>query len=433
MRSFEQQFNQRGVALFLALIMLLILTVLGVASFHNSHIQERSAGNARLQSLAFEAAAAGASDAINFFDANRDMAPDALCGSLGHEGWADATDWVDMGSFGDATLRQRMYCLADEYPDEEGGRPARSQFFVLSRGEITSGGEVVALRDVEVRLDLGRLGTPGDGCGAICFPGCLPGELDFPNSNAFIVDGGVGGGPAVTYNEECPAMGTAIDDAIRDNRIGNYHGGVEPTTPGAPWSDPVLVEEFRQHIEQASMTAGACASPTCFPGDLTDMGNTAYGSLASPQITYVHGNASFGGDISGAGIMFIYGTLAWNGTPNFQGLIVSLGGMYTIDGGGTGGNHAGSVVILNAPGGDPVAPFGEAGFDNTGGGTAEYNFDCGALWMAHSLLDPSTGGSMWSPECDTGPGTIWEATPTEMIIASWRENIGWRENFFGSD
>lgn len=429
----NQAARQRGVALFLSLIMLLVLTVLGISSFHNSHIQERSAGNARLQSVAFEAAAAGATNAINFFNDHADMAPDELCGSLGHDGWENPTEWVDMGTVGEASLKQRMYCLADEYPDDEGGRPARSQLFVLSRGEVISGGQVVALRDIEVRLDRGATGAPGDGCGALCFPSCNPGTMNFPNSNSFQVDGD--GGYAITGG--CDDMTDAIDDAVTDNRIGNYIGGLGTTGPGSPWDTPANVEYFRQEImtaaQEAHATPGICQTGCYYPGDHADNSNSAYGSVGDEQITYIHGDASFGGNISGAGIMFVNGNLSWAGTPNFQGLIVTLGGTFTITGGGHGGDHGGSVVILNQPD-DPLAmgaEFEPSGFENEGGGEALYQYDCGALQSAQNLLDDD-GQGMWSPECSDA-GSIWAESPTETIIASWRENIGWREEFFGSE
>ncbi len=425
--------RQQGVALFLGLVMLMILTVLGISSFQNSHIQERSAGNARLQSVAFEAAAAGATDALNFFDVNRDMAPDELCGSLGHEGWENPTAWVTMGSIGDATLRQRMYCLADEYPDAGGGRPARSQFFVLSRGEISSGGEVVAQRDIEVRIDRGQNGEPGDGCGALCFPSCNPGTMNFPNSNTFQVDGE--DGFAITAG--CPAMQLAIDEGIRDSRIGNYVGGIGSTTPGSPWDSPANMELFRLEIQAVAQAMhaipGQCQTGCYYPAGHTDMGNNSYGSVGDEQITYIDGDAAFGGGISGAGIILVNGNLAWNGTPNFQGLIIVLGGTYTMDGGGIGGDHGGSVVVLDHPPGG-IGDFGPSSFDNTGGGNALFQYDCAALEAARSALGlwSSTGYGMWNPECNSVP-SIWESTPTEIIIASWRENIGWREEFFGSN
>lgn len=423
--------NQQGMAMLLSLLLLMVLTMLGISSFQNSHIQERSAGNMRLQSVAFEAAAAGATNAINFFDSHKETSPDELCGTLGHAGWDDPTGWVDMGTVGEASLKQRMYCLADEYPDEEGGRPLRSQLFVLSRGEVVSGGKVLSQRDIEVRLDVGGVGVAGDGCGAICFPSCNPGDFDFPNSNSFEVDGA--GGPAITGG--CQAMTDEIRAGIRNNRIGNYIGGIATTAPGSPWGDPESVEAFREHVAlsaQAAQAGGTCQGFCYNPSSVIDNGNTAFGSVAFPQITYIEGNASFGGNISGAGILFVNGALSWNGTPNFKGLIVTLGGSFTIDGGGTGGDHAGSVVILNTEGEELELDFGESSFYNNGGGTALYKFNCEALWASHALLD-ATGQSLWSPQCETGPASPHVAGPGELVIASWRENIGWREDFFGSD
>ncbi len=435
MSSIPSKFShERGVALFLGLIMLLIMTILGISSFQNAHIQERSAGNARLQSVAFEAAAAGATDAINFFNSQTETAPDQLCGSLGHEGWDNPTAWVDMGSVGEASLRQRMYCLADEYPDAEGGRPARSQLFVLSRGEVSTGGQVVAQRDIEVRLDVGAVGTPGDGCGALCFPGCEGGSYDFPPSNSFQVDGG--GGPAITAS--CPDEVALMEDEISDNRLGNYIGGVQDSDPGLPWNSPSEVEAWRLNViaaAQALQAAGACMTACYTPGNLSVPGNTEFGTAADPQITYIEGNADFSGTISGAGILVVNGNLCWGGTPAFVGLIVVLGGTYEIcSGGGDGGDHAGSVVVLNAPG---DGTFGAPTFGVTGGGTAEFNYSCEALQTASSFLtdtvatlDPA-GQNSWNPDCNQ-EGSIWEESPITTIIASWRENIGWREEFFGS-
>jgi hypothetical protein len=420
-----------------------VLVVLGVAGFSNTHVQERSAGNAQLQTLAFQAASAGANNAINFFDANHDLGVDELCGSTGHTGWYDGgepvfSDWVEMGTVGGASLKQRLYCLADAYPcsseEEDAGictssdRPPRSQLFVLSRGEVTIDSKVVAQRDIEVRLEVGSDGGAGDGCGALCFPACDMGTLDFPNSNSFQVDGG--GGPAITAG--CQDGADDIRDAIRDNRIGNYIGGIAAAAPGSPWDSVAEVEQFRLNLRSSALAAhaaGTCQTGCYLSGGdgvpYVDNGNSDYGSVADPQITYVEGNADFGGNISGAGILVVNGNLAWNGTPDFQGLIIVLGGEFLIDGGGTGGNHAGSVVLINAL--EAIGDeFGEASFDNTGGGTAEYTFSCTALWAAHGLLDES-GQELWSPECDTAPQNPYEAGPDELIIASWRENVGWRD------
>ncbi|HKJ17366.1 MAG TPA: PilX N-terminal domain-containing pilus assembly protein [Xanthomonadales bacterium] len=450
MKQLSNFSRQKGVALFVGLILLLVMTVLGISAFQNSHIQERAAGNARLQSLAFEAAAAGASNSINFFEQQKaaDALPDEECGDNDHVGWENPTDWVSMDSgHPQVTLEQRLYCLADAYPDsadcepgeEDDGetciRPPQSQLFVLSRGQVFSGGDSVAMREVEVRLDIGHNYAVGDGCGALCFPSCNPGEFEFPNSNVFQVNGQ--GGPSITGG--CDAMSDAILAGIKDNRIGNYIDPPATSGPGSPWDTPENTESFRENLEalastQQSENPDSCQTLCYYDGDgvYEDNGNSEYGTVENMQLTYIAGDADFGGGISGAGIMMVEGNLNWNGTPDFKGLIVTLGGTFTIDGGGLGGNHAGSVVILNHEAGT-TNPFGDSSFGSIGGGTAEYNYNCAMLQLANStLLGTTPAANIWDPQCNDGPGNPFQAGPKEMVIASWRENIGWREEFFGS-
>ena len=113
-----------------------------------------------------------------------------------------------------------------------------------------------------------------------------------------------------------------------------------------------------------------------------------------------------------------------------------MGGDYTISGGGRGGVN-GSVVTLDLIEGEPPS-FGEIGFQVDGGGKARFDYDCGVLGVAHELLNsdvPITDGEthasdLWVPECESGPENIFVAGPPELVIASWRENIGWREEEF---
>lgn len=505
---------QRGVALILALLLLFVLTLVAVSSYTSSHVQERAASNARLQTMAFEAAAAGANNAIDFFLTNVEAdAPDTLCGRKDHLGWEDPTPWQEVTYDVDGVrLYQRMYCLNDEYPCGPGevgcvagARPPRSQLFVASRGEVEANGNVVAFREVEVRIDRKNDEYIVEGCGALCFPACEadstdgPGNqgpepaIDFPSSNVFTVDGG--GGAAVTTGLECDdsSLLDAILDDLKDSREGNYVGGLLQQDPGEPWNDPDLTDAFRAEIEALAAAGGTNefggenlligpgldnSRGTGYfdegSGTYIDNGNTDYGTPADPMITYVKGDLEMGGGISGAGIIMVEGNIAWSGTPDFQGLIVTLGGTYTIDGGGLGGNHAGSVVVLDngrippldgecSPG---CPEFEPVSWLNTGGGTAEYNWDCDALSMAFAMVpnpDGSTGDSGtgdsgtgdsgtgdsgtgdsgtgddgmpypndWGFDCDRGPPDLFE-TPGELVIASWRENIGWREEFFAAE
>lgn len=439
MNGHNQISPQSGFALILTLLLLFVMTLLGVSSFTNSLIQERSAANARLQTVALEAAAAGAVNAINFYDANRDSTPDLLCGATNHVGWENAnpTAWVDQGQVGEAYLLQRMYCLADAYPCAESdpncpvARPPRSQLFVLSRGQIISGGQAVAIRDIEVRLMVGYVGGAATGaCGAICFPACVPTPYDFPDSTQFTVDGN--GGLAISAG--CDEVADEIRDSIRFNRIGNYIGGIGTSSPASPFDTPANTEAFRLNIlaaAQAAQAAGACAAD-CYTDTplFVDSGHEQYGTAANPQLTYFTGDVEFGGSVGGNGILVVQGNLSWQGTPDFQGLIVVLGGLYNISGAGAGGNHAGTLIVLNAPPG--AAPFEATAFTSVGGGNADFKASCDELWMARELLD-SYGQSLYNPDCETdGPEIPYEAEPEELVIASWRENIGWREGYFGT-
>ena len=438
MKYSTQTGREAGVALVIGLLLLFILTVLGISAYNSAHVQERGAGNMKFQSMSFEAASAGASKAIAFFADYRashgvDL-EDEECGAAGHEGWEEPTPWLLTETIDGVEVSQRLYCLADQYPCVEGDpgceegellRPPRSQLFVLSRGHHPAGSE----RFVEVRLTTRETGGgAGDGCGALCFPGCDPGEMDFPSSLIFRVDGD--GGYAVTGG--CQDMVDAIDDSIRDSRIDNYIGGVGVAPPGPPWNDPTEVEQLQAYLKaeaQAADEAGTCQTLCYFEGNYSQSGEETYGDLDDPQITYIEGDLYFGGMISGAGILVVDGDLTWYGTPEFQGLILVLGGTYYVEGGAHGGNHAGSVVILNTHDepADPDHLYGPSALDNTGGGVAQYNYDCDVLLrMREELMDISAQG-LWNPECNAGPEDLFDAEPSEIIIASWRENLGWRE------
>jgi hypothetical protein len=447
---------QSGVALVVSLLLLFVMTLVAVSTFSATHIQERSANNLRLQSMAFEAASAGASNAIQFFVANPTIGADELCGALNHTGWDSPSAWIDMGTVGDANLQQRLYCIADAYPctDDEavdcGIRPPRSQLFVHSQGTVQANdGTVVAVRDVEVRLDIGADWDTGDGCGALCFPGCdfydpKQGQcggaendecLDFPSSNVFQVDGD--GGPAITVG--CADYIDEFEDAI-GSRMGNYEGEIAAEGAESPWDSPTDTAAFRDAVKADALIAqdaGTCMTTCIHEGDYVDNGNTEYGTYDDPQILFIDGDADLGGGVSGAGILFVTGKLTWNGTPNWHGLMVALGGNFAIDGGGTGGNpgskeqvvSGGSVVVLNLS--DDDSTFGTVGFQNTGGGNALYKYDCDMLERARNMLLGGTAQGLWNPDCDRGPENIFDVGPTELIIASWRENIGWREEHWG--
>lgn len=60
--------SEQGIALFLALVVLLIITILGVSGLQTTTLEERMAANARDRDLAFQAAEAALIDAERFLN-----------------------------------------------------------------------------------------------------------------------------------------------------------------------------------------------------------------------------------------------------------------------------------------------------------------------------------------------------------------------------
>lgn len=66
---------QRGAVLIIGLIMLLLLTMIGLASIRGSDLQERMAGNMRERNVAFQSAEAGLRTGEDFLSFNAGAAP----------------------------------------------------------------------------------------------------------------------------------------------------------------------------------------------------------------------------------------------------------------------------------------------------------------------------------------------------------------------
>jgi hypothetical protein len=452
--------RQKGVVLVIGLLLLLVITIVAVASMGGANMQERMAGNARTQALAFQVASAGASDSFSFYNDPDHLAavPSTACTTP--ENWETNALIVETSppNIGPHQVRltQHLYCLQ---------APIQPHYFVLSTGEVLAGNTAIARRAIETRILTQPPSTAGESdpdCGALCFLGCDPASTYlFPTSNAFRVDGN--GNPAITTPAACRQT---VRNAIRDNRVANYEGGIAgiESDLAPPWTDPSTVNQFRIELLQkmGANSAGPflidAESPSSGPsaiasapghtwqfinpssGTFTDAGSTTYGTPDNPQITYIAGNADMRGTVSGAGILVVEGDLEWRGTPPFQGLILVLGGKFKVGGGGTGGNFAGSLVVTdiwnNYPSHYYQKPeigtylrtgFGPIELDFRGGGTALYRYDCDSLAGISEGLGLN---SSWNPQCggedEGGTEEVMEIPPR---IASWRENIGWRVDF----
>jgi len=134
--------DERGVALVVALLLLLILTLLGVTAINNTVFETQISGNERLGSAAFYAADGGANVGIN-------RLPDitAYSGDIS----------------GDARYRSGPLTSPNPQPLKSLGiviRPGYETTWEFKRFQVNSTGESLgAMKEVEVQESLGPYST----------------------------------------------------------------------------------------------------------------------------------------------------------------------------------------------------------------------------------------------------------------------------------
>lgn len=385
--------RQKGTALALSLLILLVLTIVGVASLSNTQMQERMSGNFNLQALAFEAASAGTSEALKFgVESLLTTAPrcdeidfasnpnPTLPQAIGAEQSLRMLQTQGIGLF----FQLRADCLEDSDPAFTDNPNKPTQAYVTSKGivrRVTDGepGDILAEREIELRLDSFRT----DGRSAIRIEGEAQVEVLASNrSNSYQVDGL--GGPAISTTpvSRDPNNADLIAAAIGDDRLANYDGGIVESTYGLPFSSAWHLArfaleirafmDFHDYAEASHVQAtGTCNPiPDWQPRGAEEVGlfaedvfGTNYvpemrlinnsGSTYSPGnsetfngITYVTGNLDMNGNQSGNGLLIVQGTVRWKGTAEFSGVVIVLGGEYETYGSGNGETY-GTVFITN--------------------------------------------------------------------------------------
>lgn len=414
----QRKLPQRGMALIIALLLLLVLTVLAVAGMSSVMMQERMSGNVNLQTLSFEAASAAVADSLEF-GLNKDNWVEDTC-SRGSAGWTGgwtgftALDVQDLPANTTVEYRRRIGCFESEDwgPEEEYGS-VPMQLLVLNQGRVRRGeSEVLSVREIEVRVE-----NRGDQDCAIRIEGGLD-SVDMPTSNRFEVDGGEGGCPISTGSGTGAA--DAINEDLRDKgRVGKYTPnppGVHETDGTRPWNDAVeladLLNELKKRVylydkynldnyppaidpdgntltdpdtgEPLEMWNDDIYGPVSY-SDLQYCAGTFYGGdtrvqgsglgacelSISPQqspsdidddhITYVAGNLLMGGNNVGSGIVIVEGAVCWHGGTSYEGMIIAMGGYFEMRGGG--GSTNGSILFGNLSQKYPGTSFDDNNFN----------------------------------------------------------------------
>ena len=363
--------GQKGVSLVIALILLLVLTIIGIASMNTSLMQERMAGNVNLQTLAFEAASAGIVDALDFLDTSYQKC------RRGEEPWdPNPTEWEQFRQLGGlgpdelpAGIRVGYQLRAGCFPPDDEvlewadwDEDIPHQLLVLSRGVVCRGAtctganladdSVLAVREVEVRVSPVGGGDPA----CLLNVGPISGAakaIGVGKSAAYLVDGGEDGCPVKFANSSDANRFTSALGGDGSSLVGQYQPrppGISSAEPGSRglWETPAELARAVNAIkigvraysvwEQDDSLPGANPFAECagqfqpnssFPGPIT----------GSPGvITYVAGELDTAGMSKGTirdSIVFVEGPLDISGTTPYQGAdFVALGGSFNASGWG---------------------------------------------------------------------------------------------------
>ena len=441
MQNFRVRPSQRGVALVMGLVLLVVATLIAVVTMQSSTFQERMASNHHNKAVSFMAAEMGAAHIL------------AELNAKGFDPEEDETQW-NVGDEGLPLPAGRDGWFWAEIANAD---PFRIAVFGVSRTQRAPPN----LALTELNLEIGVLRTPGPSTAgspndaAINLVGNVK-EFYAADSNAYKVTGhkeaGQPTGPAVGVSsdearkdieDELANMGEVDGECPEGPRLCNYDGGIKKVDFDELFTD---AEKMQAFVSAACIEAkDRCGSTP--PADTIARGSpSAKAAAMEHKLTVVTGDATgdnkldFSGGQQGAGLLIVQGNLETKGNPVWDGLIIVLGGTFEVKGGGNGGLNGSIFVLnLNTPSSDDwtVDPDGVT-WKTDGGGTAAYNHNCDlvneALLASFGPYDPladppgSLARTLFGDAHGCGPGTATESggsgsddASVQYTILNWVE------------
>jgi len=233
--------------------------------------------------------------------------------------------------------------------------------------------------------------------GAITLAGPSPAFIS-PNSNNFTVNGNDAAGTLSSEPTGCsgtspakPAIGvwdstsqTSVISAL--GKPNNYTGaGGTPSVEnvyaslGGADVTPANLNGFVQNLQSYATSPVLSGSVTSLP------------TTTSSSLTYIDGNLSLSGNVTGYGVLVVTGTLEFSGNFTWNGIVLVIGKGVVIHDGGGNGNFNGAIYVaqtVDASGNLlPVVP-GSPSYTWNGGGVNSIQYDhC----LADGLLQKYNG------------------------------------------
>ncbi len=224
-----------------------------------------------------------------------------------------------------------------------------------------------------------------DGYGDALFP---------PNSNVYWVDGNdhTGCGGAAVQSPK-PAVGvpdnvdvTTVISAIPNNRRSHYIG-VNSAPDVENISGNLIPSLQTVNSLEALLTTIKNNATYVVQGPAASLPD--YGAPGSPVITYVNGDLTLGGSITGYGILVVTGTFTASGTVGWNGIVLVIGqGNMVVSGGGN-NQYNGAVFLAKTRDaqGNVLPSLGGTRLDWSGGGGNGVYYSSGCIDSARTMVN----------------------------------------------
>lgn len=394
---------QRGSVLIVSLLLLMVITIVGIAGVSNSMLGDRLASNQRQLSLAFMAAESGLVNAKKWFDSA------ASAATWGNE---KATLLGINALFGAGTIGELSWKIESTVFNSD-------EVTIVSCGVVGATGVSRCISSIYAKA------TASGNLAAMNIIGNIK-KFDTANSDAFKIVGAKDSsgkvlGPALATNTAANAD-MIKKDINSKGRMDNYIGGIAEVKFDDPFGDPEKMNDFITGIKNEWDAMLATDPRKGFAPN--NMGTPS--TLLTPavmKITYHEGSLELKGTSKGAGILVVKGNLTISGNNiQYEGLIIVTGQSFVMKGGGS-RDMLGALVFAN-----PILneksewSFGQAEatfeFDVSGGGNASFTHDQEALKKARALLgDKNIAKTLWQVNQTATGG----ASPSKMY--AWSEFI----------
>jgi Tfp pilus assembly protein PilX len=370
--------DQTGMALIIAILMLVVLSVIGIIAVNVTTIGAKITGNTRTSRQAFYIAEAGIEQA-------RELLRSRIAGGSTVSAQLGLVKGTD-GFLVDST-NVANFSSADDMAFINTTNIGNGSYRVFLTNDSSDG--VTSLTDTNSQVTLTSFGTGPDNSRAVIqatvlrvpIPN-LPGAITMPGPNVNFHAGSSNASEANGYSYPAIAVNsttsrTSAIDGIPENRRDNYQGlgydgTTNPKTPSVvnmtfpdPWGNLSQLQTLYQGLKGMA--------------DFSSPSNPGFtlGTQVDPKLVVIDGNYTVPGGTLGAGILLVTGNLIFNGNIDYYGIILVVGkGSLTRSGAGN-GNITGGVYVANIAGPDGNInttadnTWGTPTWDTSGGGTSD--------------------------------------------------------------